>query len=439
MINKIYVKVGQLKNNQLFKDSAWSLIGNVIGKGLALLAGILVARFLGKDIYGEYGMVRNTILTIGTFSTFGLGYTATKFVADFKFNAPHKLSLFIHYSNKITLIFSGMMAISLFLFSNYIAIHLFNTSHLDRSLRLLAVLIVFNAITTTQIGVLSGYGMFKKIAQINSVIGVLTFFFSVILTYYYDLYGALLALIFVQIINCGYNYMYVRKATTQFAVSENIDTIEQKTLYKSIIRFSTPIALQEAVYSSTAWISSLLLVRFASFGDLGMYSAAMQWNAIILFIPGILRNVILSHLSKNMNNEKRHEAILKQTILINFFATIVPALIVSLFSVFIARSYGNSFQGLELLISLSVFSTVFSSISNVYAQAYMSKGLNWVMLLFRTIRDVSAIVLFIVFMLYFNFDGAESMVISHLIFSIVFLIITVLFYNKKNKRNVRVY
>lgn len=70
--------IAKIKTSKLLTDSLWSLGGNVVGKGLALLADILVARFLGKDIYGEYGIIRNTILTIGVFSTFGLGYTATK-------------------------------------------------------------------------------------------------------------------------------------------------------------------------------------------------------------------------------------------------------------------------------------------------------------------------------------------------------------------------
>lgn len=46
----------RLLSSNLFKDSFWALFGTVIGKALSLFAGIIVARFLGKGLYGEYGM-----------------------------------------------------------------------------------------------------------------------------------------------------------------------------------------------------------------------------------------------------------------------------------------------------------------------------------------------------------------------------------------------
>ena len=61
----------QLKRSSLFKDSFWALLGSVIGKGLSLIAGIAVARFLGKELYGEYGTIKTTLTYIAIVSTFG--------------------------------------------------------------------------------------------------------------------------------------------------------------------------------------------------------------------------------------------------------------------------------------------------------------------------------------------------------------------------------
>ena len=76
----------QLRKSSLMRDSFWALLGNVLGKGLALVAGIAVARFLGSEEYGEYGMIRNNLTMIAIFSSLGLGYTATKFIAECKGN-----------------------------------------------------------------------------------------------------------------------------------------------------------------------------------------------------------------------------------------------------------------------------------------------------------------------------------------------------------------
>jgi len=425
-INNLITK---LKNNQLFKDSAWSLMGNVVGRGLALVAGILVARFLGKDIFGEYGIIRNTILTIGVFSTFGLGYTATKYIAEFKALSREKIPLFIKTANKITFAISGFMALLLFVFADYVAFHWLEAEHLGTPLRILAVLIVFNAITTTQIGVLSGFGKFKEIAKINSIVGVLTFLFSVVLTYYFDLNGALLALLLVQLINCSLNYFVVKNETKKIKSVKHQD----KELLRSILSFSTPIALQEAVYAVSSWLLSLLLIIYATYGDLGMYTAAMQWKAIILFIPGILRNVILSHLSENTNNQLAHNNILKQTITINFIATLIPCLLVFAFSGFIAKFYGETFDGLSILISLACFITIFVSISNVYSQAYMSKGFNWLMFKIRLFRDIGTVVLayFLIKYMSEGLNGALLLILSIILINVIFLILMFFIYKKR--------
>lgn len=415
----------RLQGSQLFKDSFWSLTGNIVSKGLALVAGIVVARFLGKDVYGEYGIIRNTILTIGVFSTFGLGYTATKYVAEYKRTKLELIRVFIFTANKITLWFSGGMALLMFVFAPYVASQWLDADHLATPLRILSVLIIFNAVTTTQIGVLSGFGRFKAIAQINCIIGVLTFLLSVLLTWLYDLNGALTALLVVQIVNSLLNYFVVRKEIAHFAMKKN-----DKKLTKEILKFSTPIALQEAVYSVTSWLASLLLIKLFNYGELGMYSAAIQWNVIVLFIPGILRNVVLSHLSSNTFDNAAHRQILKQTIEINFISTLIPVIVVSLFSRLIAKTYGVSFDGVGTLISIAVFSTIFTSISNVYAQAFTSLGKNWTMLIIRTFRDVMQLLGMVIFVYYFKISGAISMLYSGLIFSAMFLIIIILLYNK---------
>src|SRR5690606_12637429 len=181
------------------------------------------------------------------FSTFGLGYTATKYIAGYKKEKPEYIQLFIRYATQITLVFSGIMALLLFTFAPYVADQFFEADHLTTPLRFLAILIIFNAITTTQIGILAGFGTFNVLAKINGVIGVITFLLSVLLTYYWHFEGALLALLIAQVVNCVLNFFAVRKNIP----TDSPQKLTDKKLRKEIIQFSTPIALQEAVYATT--------------------------------------------------------------------------------------------------------------------------------------------------------------------------------------------
>jgi Membrane protein involved in the export of O-antigen and teichoic acid len=422
--------LSKLKTNRLITDSIWSLIGNVLGKGLTLLAGIIIARLLQKETFGEYGIIRNTILTISVFSTFGLGYTATKFVSEYKNSDPEKLNLFIKYSTSVTLFFSSLMAIGLFIFAETISINFLDSDTLILPLRILSVLIIFNAVSTTQIGILAGFGKFKELTRINSIIGVITFLLSIIFTYYWNLNGAIFSLLVVQILNCIMNFLEVRKCITIKKEFNNTD----KSLLKKIITFSTPIALQELTYSAGSWISNILLVKFSNYGELGIYSAAMQWYAILLFIPGILRNVVLSHLSEQVNDINAHRKILKQTVIVNIICTLIPCFIVFIFSGIISNSYGRSFDGVGLIISIAAFTAIFSSVNNVFAQAYTSKGKNWTMLFFRFFSDMSTLATFVILVNYTKLKGALSLVVSNLTLAIILTIVIVLYYIKAEKK-----
>ncbi len=414
-----------LKQNELLKDSFWALFGNVIAKGLALVAGVFVAKFLGNGLYGEYGMIRNTLTSIAIFATIGLGYTSTKFIAEFKDGTPEYLSLVIKYSINITLILSSLMSIGLFFNSDYIAKVTFDAPHLSFSLKLMAIWIVFNALTTTQIGILAGFKDFKGMARANTVVGIVTFILSCGLTYNFGFEGALAALLITQILNYCLNYRLVKINLSKSGLQKKHNGI----LLKDLLKFSLPIALQESLFPITSWLISLMLIRLSGFGELGLYSAAMLWNALILYVPGILRNVVLSHLSENLSDESKHKNIMQTILLLNFVMSFIPCLIVFFLSDYIASFYGDSFENLSMVINVAVFTTIFSSLSNVYAQAYLSKGKNWLMFRLRFFRDFGIVLIGYYIIIESEYGtGAISIISASLIMNFIFLLMMVFFY-----------
>lgn len=408
----------KLKNNTIVKDSFWALIGSVLGKGLAFVASIYIARLLGKEIYGEYGMIRNTLLSVATFSTFGLGYTSTKYIADYRKHKSEFLRGVVLSSIKITLFVSSLMAIGLFIFSKQVAIYL-EAIHISFALKLLAINIIFNSITTTQIGILAGFNKFKAVAKNNTIAGLVTFFTSVVLTYYYQLNGALFALLISQLANCILNYRSIRTCIKYYPSSN----YNQKEISKELIVFSFPVALQECIYTLVQWGNSLVLIKLTNYGELGIYSAAAQWASITLFIPGVLRNVTLSHLSGNLGELGQHDKIVKLMVLVNLLTTLIPFLFVVLFNAYIVSFYGNTFTGLGKVLNIAILSSIFYCISNVYVQEYMSKGKNWFVLLGRSICEVSKFGLFFIFIYYGTNAGAYYLSVASLIVSIMFFLI----------------
>ncbi|MEL0644028.1 oligosaccharide flippase family protein [Olleya sp. Ti.3.14] len=422
-----------LKQNDFIKDSFWALLGNVIAKGMSLLGAILVARFLQKDLYGEYGTIKSTLTNLAIFSTLGLGYTATKYIAQYKNEKPELLNTITKFSMKISFVVSTVLAIALLLFANYIASDVLEAPHLTTPLRFVSVWIVFNALTTAQIGILSGFNAFKPMARISTYVGVFAFITSVIFTYVWSLNGALLALLSTQILNWLLNYIEVQKY-----LPKNQEFVKDKTFLKQIIQFSIPVALQEGLYALTSWLMILMLLKLSDFGQVGLYSAAIQWSVILLFIPGILRNVILTHLSGVSNNQNEHKKILKQTLTINFLATFIPFLIIYFLRGFVTSFYGESYgKDLESVLTISLLAVVFISLSNVYTQAYMSLGKNWLMLVMRLFRDCGIIGFAYVLIIQNYYTGAIALVMSTVIIQVLFLICISFVFHKVLRPNIK--
>jgi len=120
---------------------------------------------------------------------------------------------------------------------------------------------------------------------------------------------------------------------------------------------------------------------------------------------------------------------MKITLLFTLIATGLPFVIVFLSSGIISNIYGLSFLGLQKIINIAIFTSIIASLSNVYTQAYMSKGKNWIMLLIRFGRDGGILLLSYFILSESNGKlGATSLIYSTLIISSLFLLLTVAIY-----------
>ena len=406
----------QIKQSVLLKDSLWAVVGNIVGKGLSLIAGIGVARLLGKDIYGEYGLLKNTILIIGTVSSFGLAYTATKFISEYKISDPTKVRLIHRIAVGITLFFSSVFGGGCILFSDEIASFL-DAPHLAYMISLIGIVNVFNAYNATQIGSLAGLGAYKGLAYNNIITGIVNFVCTIFLTYYYDLLGAVIALLISYVANCLLNS---RLLAAKLPPRDVEISSYCKDFVRRLLGFSLPIALQESVYSASQWLITLMLVKLSDFGELGINSAATQWGAVLLFIPSSIRHVALSHLSSSCGNIHNNRLVLDRLSKINFIATAVPALICVILSGWICSWYGATYQGLWPVLIVVIISTLIDGQTQVLSSELMSHKRNWYLFYARVIRDVFQLVLLYCLLYYRLTSGAMAAALVMVICNILY-------------------
>lgn len=414
----------RLRSSALFRDSFWATAGSVVGKGLSLVAGICVARFLGSESFGQYGMIRNTLLLIAAFSTFGFGYTATRYVARSIETNDGRVRMTVRFSTLVTLLFSGVMALLLLIFAGRFALWM-DASDLTSALRILAVIIVFGAINTTQTGVLAGFKDFRGIARNSIISGVANFLLSVGLAYRWGLNGALTALLVSQMLNCMLNFFTVRRECRRL---DEPTAADSRGLFRQLIAFSMPMAMQEGVYSLSQWAVTIILIKMSGYGQLGLYSAAMQWTMIVLFLPGIFRNVTLSHLSGSTTDPRQHKRVLTTMLAVNFTVTMAMLALVWIFSGPLVGYYGTSFDGLRSVLHVSMFAAVFTCLSGVFVNELLSLGRPWTVLCLKTLRDGGWLVGCYMMLRYgtLQLGGAQTVAAATLVVESAFMIVVAL-------------
>lgn len=427
MINILRLK---LNSNNLFQDSFWALIGNLFGKGLSVFSGILLAKILGKDGFGEYSLIKNPLFASSMFFTFGFGYLVTKLISVNLNNGFIVIKKIIKWSTSFTLIFSGVISLVLLLFSNYISINYFGDLSFGSSIRVFSIWNILNSYYTLQIGIISGFRSFKKLVFISIASGLVLVSFTYFGSINYGILGAIWALVLYQFIHILLNVYLIRNSIK--LIEEKNPSNESSLKFKDLVLEVIPVGIQEGVYSVFTWITSLIILKFSSTSDFGLYNAAIQWSSIVLFIPGILRSVMLAHFS-NANNQKMKKEMIKNVLLLNFFVVIIPAALVALISGRIEAYYGSAYAGLGLLIIVSMIISVQLSFSNIYSQLFLSERLNWVMLLIKLLKEAIVVGILVILFTKVKYNISDSLKI--LISSIIgntFLLTYAFFYYKKH-------
>lgn len=416
------VILGRLSKSKIFRDSSWAVLGNGFGNGLLLLAGIIIARLLGRDLYGEYGLAKTTILCISGFATFGLGISSTKYVAKAMCEDPKHLRSIINSSLIITCLFSSLIAICLYWFAPILSAYLLD-SQLEGTLKMLGIIIIVKALNTTQAGILAGVKMFDTLAKNNIVASSLMVVSCVPFTYYWGLYGALSSLFLSQLLTSIFNQYYINNLIKQYPqCGSNWPYIKELT------SFSFPIALQDSSFTICNWLGILILTKYSSVGEVALYSAAAQWNAVVLMIPSLLTNVILSYLSSTDGIEHKRTVVFM--IRMNLICTVIPLILLYILSDYIVALYGEDFASMKIVLLVQVSSTVFECCSSVLRSEFISRGRNWLIFSLRTVRDICQIyVIYLLLRLYAGVNGALWYAIVIIISSMVFFVVLSMVYH----------
>ena len=371
---------------RLARGAFWTLAGAVISRGLALISSIIIARLLGKEGFGQLGVIQGTVGMFGTFAGFGLGMTATKYVAEFRKSDPARAGRIISLSRRVAAITGSVMAVTLIVMAPWLATHTLAAPELGPILRIVAAMLFLSALTGAQSGALAGFEAFKSIAKVTLATGVLSFPLMVAGVYFGGLEGAAWALVACSAANWLLNYLVLRRETIAAGVPLRVSPSRED--WKVLWSFSIPATLGGILVGPTNWVCSAILVNQPNgYAEMGLFNAASQWRTAVLFLPAAVGGIVLPILSnlRGDGDHRRYKKVLWLNVLLNGgVATLVAILAIALARPIMA-SYGKGFEDGALVLMVLVASAVLASVNSVVGQAIASANKMWLGLVFNSL------------------------------------------------------
>lgn len=404
----------------------WSLLAGITYNGTMLIVGIILSHILGKYYYGQYGIVRSTINMFIVFSSFALGTTATKYVAEYRLKNKLKTERIINLSVIVAIILAIIVFVVCICSAKYIALNTLNTKELTSSLYISSFMILFLTLSGVINGILIGFEKFFLIFKQNCIAAIFLLAFSALLGYFFRVNGALIGLLIYLLVSFLIGLFYLRKIFKEQSFHFYLTGLisEINILWK----FSLPSSLGGIVVTPIIWIANTILVNSqAGYSAMAGLDVIKQWYSAALFIPAVTSRVILPMLS-NLNNEDNRKY--NKVLTYSFFVNVGTATLVAIFLYFLSNIilsfYGNAFLEFRTPFCLMMIVAVVFVANSIVGQIILSKSYAWWGFAFNLIWGIIFIVCNIIFVQKYNM-GVIGVVYSYLISYIVHTIIQSIF------------
>ncbi|UZD23054.1 oligosaccharide flippase family protein [Algoriphagus halophytocola] len=406
---------------RILRGSFWNAILNFFSKGVSFIGTVVIIRLIGKEAYGEFGMLNSTIAMFGMFTTFSISQTATKHIAEFRdLNRP-KAGRIIGLS----FLFSATLGMFIFLIvqltAGLIAHNSLEAPHLEGSLRLMATGMLFGSLNGAQYGVINGLEAFKENSFLGIFLGIMLTILKIALTYWFGFFGAVLGMTIEPFITYLATFYLIRKLLKR----SHLKILFRGALkeYRVLFNYSLPSLLSGMLIFPTNWYTMSLLAtnKAGGYDDLADFNVANQWFNVLIFITYILVSSFLPIFADLWAKKQFYKVnrIVKNASLAILAIFIPISLIFLVFGESIAKIYGVEYTGVGILIFVSVFTLIPQSLCIVLNNVLVASGRLWTSLSVFAAWSVT----FIAFTFLLLSYSSMGLVIARLIAFVLYLVI----------------
>ena len=360
---------------RFLRGAVWSVIGSVVNQGAAFVAGLLAARMLGNQGYGELTMVQSSVTTWATVAVLGMNLTATRFMAECA-GDPRRSGRIIGLAYTVAGV-CGLACAGLLLFgSDWVSAQVLGEPSLAPSLRVGGLLMLVTVLDAVQAGGLAGLQAFRALAWTRLAYGIAIVPLTAMGVWLAGVPGAVVALTgagVIRVIGSGWALLGACRAR-----DIRVDLRGGLGEADVIWRVSLPSALGGILVGVATWLSQVVFAQQpGGYPDLGVFNAAMQWRIAILFLPTALGNVLLPMVTEQREGGSRRFRVFNQ--LMAWALVSVTALPLMAFPELVQWLYGARFStdGFSQTMALTMVTAVVLGYGDGLGRVLTSRDMLW--------------------------------------------------------------
>jgi O-antigen/teichoic acid export membrane protein len=366
---------------RLQKGIAWNLVGAVFNQGSTFAVNIIIAHLLSRQVFGEYAMIQSTLLTMATIAQLATGYTATKYVAEFRSTDQDKTGRILGLCSVVSAAAACVATLILLVGAPWLAVNAFNAPHLAPALMIAAGVVLFMVMNGYQMGALAGLESYLLLAKAGVISGSLYLGICVVAAWIGGLHGVLVGLVVSALLQWTIlSYFLFAESARQKIVIRYRGLWQEREI---ILKFALPAALSGFISLPALWLANTFLVRQPDgYEQMALYSAANSFRVLVLILPHLMNNVGTSLLNnqKGMGDESRYRKVFWVNLTLTAGSVSIGALTVVLFGPWLLGMFGRGFgEGYAVLLVL-MLSTTPEALAVATYQVVQSQGKMWLSL-----------------------------------------------------------
>ncbi len=367
-------------NSPLIHNFSWAMLARVISLGGSLVTGVLIARFLGTESFGEYSFILSYVLVFITFSSFGLDNIelvefSKKNYNDFEICSN---SLFIR---------------SIFVVISFVVLWISLCFYKLESNTFWYLILYSSSLLTTPFNVYKNYfiGNFNnKIVAKSEIIRTLIVSSCKISFVFFKLsfgFFIIASILDLLVLSLGYASMFYSTKRFLFSMS-----YLQYDIIVDIVKKAFPLFLSGSVLIIYQRIDNFIIFSNYPKSSVGIYSVAQRLVDISIFIPITYTQVIVPRLVsvRNISNSQYITTSIKYLRVLVWLSIVFIAFYVLLGKFAILLLFGDKYvESYRVLVFLS-FNTFTMAMFYFSGQMMVIQGVHK----YSVIRNIVGLIVF---------------------------------------------